>query len=232
MIRINLLPPEISQKRKDEKRWSWVILGAALMAAVLIGVFALLQVQVSIEQNEIASVKQQAESLQQSAARFQVFQQKQADLENRKRIAGLALAGRIDWSKLYSEVALVLPTDIYLMRLGSTEPKAAAGTVPAQPGRMSVDGKALDFPNDVPDLGYKSVAKMLVRLAELDQISNVWLARSAKPTVAAPTQGSTSEEVPAATAADVYITFTLSTNIAVPPTSTASATGVPAPPKP
>jgi Tfp pilus assembly protein PilN len=232
VIRINLLPPEIGQKRKDEKRWRWVILGAVVMAALLLGIFAILQIMVTNKENEVASVKQQAEALLQSATRFQVFAENQADLENRTRIANTALNGRVDWSKLYSEVALVLPTDIYLTRLGSTEPKAAAGAAPATPGRMSVDGRALDFPNDVPDLGYKSVAKMLVRLADLDLIGSVWLARSAKPTIAAPTTGSTSEEAPTTTTVDYYITFAISTNISVPPTSTASATGVPAPPMP
>jgi Tfp pilus assembly protein PilN len=234
VIRINLLPPEIGQKRRDEKRWRWVILGAVLMAVVLVGIFAVMQVQVSYKQNEVASVKQQAEALAQSAARFQVFQQKAGDLENRKSIAAIALAGRMDWSKLYSELALVLPTDIYVTRLGSTEPKAAVGTAAAQPGRLSMDGRALDFPNDVPDLGYKSVAKMLVRLAQLDQIDSVWLASSAKPAMAAPTQVSSGEDgaaiAPAST--DYYITFSLATNISLPGTSTASATGVPAPPTP
>jgi Tfp pilus assembly protein PilN len=232
VIRINLLPPEIGQKRKDEKRWRWVILGAVLIVAALMGVFALVQVQVTMKQNDVATVKQQADSLQQSAARFQVFQQKQSDLGNRRRIAGLALAGRMDWAKLYTEFSMVLPTDIYVTRLGATEPKAAAGAAPAQPGRLSIDGRALDFPDDVPDLGYKSVAKMLVRLAQLDFIDNVWLASSTKPSVAAPTEGTTEEETPDAASVDVYIAFSISTNISLPTTPTASATGVPAPPKP
>jgi Tfp pilus assembly protein PilN len=230
VIRINLLPPEINQKRKDEKRWRWVMLGAALVAVALVGVFALLQFQVSAKATEVANVKQQAQALQQSATRFQVFKEKQVDLDNRKVIATAALLGRIDWAKLLSEVAMVLPSDIYLTRIGSTEPKAGAAPTP---GRLSLEGMALDFPNDVPDLGYKSVAKMLVRLADLDQIDSVWLNQTKKPVAVVGAQGTTEEDGPAPTATtDVYITFSLFTNISLPPTSTASATGVPAPPKP
>jgi hypothetical protein len=230
VIRINLLPPEIGQKRKDEERWRWVILGAIVTAVVLVGVFGVLQFQVTQKQNEVAAVKQQAESLKQSAARFQVFQDKQADLVNRQTVATTALAGRMDWAKICGEIGLILPADIFLMRIGATEPKASvagAQPAPAVTGRFTMDGKALDFPEDAPDLGFKSVAKLLVRLAGLDGVGNVWLTQSAKPAFVAPVEGST---VPVVT--DPYITFAVSADLSVPSSTNASATGVPAPPKP
>jgi Tfp pilus assembly protein PilN len=232
VIRINLLPPEIGRKRRDEERWRWVILGAIVAGVLLAGVFIVLQLQVSARQGEVAAVKQQAEGLQQSAARFQVFQEKQADLENRKRVADTALAGRLDWSKLLSEVALVLPPDIYVLRLGLTEPKAAVvragagSSEAAQVGKIALDGRALDFPNDVPDLGYKSIAKLLVRLADLDQVMNVWLTQSTKPAAPVTTAGGTAPTV------EQYIIFAMSADITSTPVATAGATGVPAPPTP
>ena len=43
MIRINLLPPEITEKRKDEERWRYVALGAVVpdivLATVWFGMF-------------------------------------------------------------------------------------------------------------------------------------------------------------------------------------------------
>lgn len=229
MIRINLLPPEISQKRRDEKRWRWVILAGIATAVVLALVFVALQFQLSAKQAEVANVKQQADTLQASAARFQVFQDKQADLDNRKKTADTALAGRQDWSKLFSEIGLILPSDIFLTRIGSTEPKAASGKDAATAGKITIDGKALDFPNDVPDLGYKSVAKLLVRLAGLDKIANVWLTQSTKPAFVAASDGSEAE---VADRASSYITFSMSADIPVTTTSTPNASGVPAPPKP
>jgi hypothetical protein len=67
VIRINLLPPEIVQKRKDEKRWQWVAIGG-VAAVIAVGlVFSALQLQVAGKQSEVASVRQQAEALQQKA---------------------------------------------------------------------------------------------------------------------------------------------------------------------
>jgi hypothetical protein len=220
VIRINLLPPEIAQKRKDEQRWRWVAFGGIAAVIALGLVFSALQLQVAAKQYEVASVQQQADALQQKADKFKIFQEKRADLENRRRIAAGALAGRTDWSKVLSEVCLVLPSDIYLLRIGATEPRVTPPTT----GKVSLDGNALDYPNDVPDLGYKSVAKLLVRLAELDQIENVWLTFSSKP----------ARVVSSAplTPAEYYIRFSLTCEISVPPTSTANASSVPAPPTP
>jgi hypothetical protein len=45
---------------------------------------------------------------------------------------------------------------------------------------LSITGYAVDTPNDTPDVGHKSIAKTLVRLADLDQLSDVWLTTSSK----------------------------------------------------
>lgn len=223
MIRINLLPPEITQKRLDERRWRWIAVGGIVAGVLVLLVFLFLQFQVSIKQGEVASVQQQAAGLQQQAQRFQIFRQKESELTARRAVVSKALAGRIDWSRLLSEVAMVLPSDVYVTQIGATQPTPATTKDPAAPGSLTMSGKALDVPNDVPDLGYKSVAKLLSRLADLDQLNAVWLTDSAKP--AAIPEGTVSTE-PAA----FFITFGLSAEISSPPTSTASPSGVPAPP--
>lgn len=221
MIRINLLPPEITQKRKDEQRWRWIVIATIVATVVFAGVFLLLQLQVSMKQGEVASVKQEAAVLNQQAQRFQIFQEKQADLANRRTIVTNALVGRVDWSRLLSEVALVLPSDVYLTQLGATQPVMAVAGAPGTPGQFTMAGRALDVPNDVPDLGYKSIAKLLSRLADLQQLDAVWLTDSSKPAVTTP--GS-------ATTATYFITFGLSAEVAAPTTATVNSPGVPAPP--
>jgi hypothetical protein len=231
MIRINLLPPEIVQKRKDEKRWRWVALGGVAAVVVVTLGFLVLQFQVSVKQAEVASVRQQAASLKSKADKFKIFQVKKADLAARKLIADGALAGRMDWSKLLAELCLVLPSDIYLDRIGVIEPKP--GTPPAD-GELSIDGKALDYPYDVPDLGYKSIAKLLVRMAELPDLQAVWLLSSVKPAapVVAADSGSSGGSAATDVSFDYYITFSIKSKIAATTTSTANASGVPAPPTP
>ena len=219
MIRINLLPPEITQKRKDEHRWRWIVIASIVVAVVFAGVFLLLQLQVSMKQGEVASIRQQAAVLDQQAQRFQIFQVKQAELTSRRTIVANALAGRVDWSRLLSEVALVLPSDIYLTQMGATQPSVGVAGAPNTPGQLTMAGRALDVPNDVPDLGYKSIAKLLSRLADLQQLDAVWLTDSTKPAVVA--AGATDR-------AAYFITFGLSAGVSVP--TSATVTSVPAPP--
>jgi Tfp pilus assembly protein PilN len=218
VIRINLLPPEIGQKRRDEHRWQWVIVGGIVVAVVFAGVFMFMQLQVSMKQGEVASVKQQAAVLAEQAQRFQIFQEKQADLAIRRGIVAGALAGRVDWSRLLSEVALVLPSDVYLVQMGAAQPAVGTAGLPSTPGQLTISGKALDVPNDVPDLGYRSIAKLLSRLAELQQLDGVWLTNSAKPAAAT---GSAAQS-------DFFITFGVTAEIAA--SATATTSGVPAPP--
>jgi Tfp pilus assembly protein PilN len=213
MIRINLLPPEITQKRKDEQRWRWLVVGSVALFLVVGVVFAALQIQVTIRGQEVADIRQQALGLQAEAQRFQVFQLKETDLQNRSSIAATALSGRMDWSALFTEVALVMPSDTWARSMTSAEPN---GTTP---GSFVLAGAAIDYLYDVPDFGYKPIAKLLIRLAELPRLNNVWVGTMAKP--APPSTDSTVTQ---------YIDFSVSASILSDATQTATTPGVPAPP--
>lgn len=183
MIRINLIPPEILDKRKDEQRWRWVLV-AGMVALVLVAAFYLVMfVQVSAKQSEVASLKQEAESRQAEASRFRIFQQKESDLSSRRSVVLTAKAGRVDWARMFNEISMVLPTDMYLIALSGAEPVVGN----AQSGTILMSGKAVDYPEDSPDHGYKSVAKALVRFTELTQLESVWLTSTERSTQAAAT---------------------------------------------
>jgi Tfp pilus assembly protein PilN len=80
-----------------------------------------------------------------------------------------ALAGRRDWARLFDELSLVLPSDLWAEAMFSSETDG-----------ITIQGWAIDAPNDTPDAGHKSIAKMLVRLADLEQLQDVWLTNSVK----------------------------------------------------
>lgn len=169
MMRINLLPPEILERRKAERRFGWVILAAVVVAVVLAGVWAIAYFRLQGKQDELASIQQQVQSTNAQADQLAIFEERAAELETRRATASQALADRRDWAKLFNEVSLVLPADIWIENMSAAED---AG--------LSLTGYAIDAPSDVPDQGHKSIAKMLIRLADLDQLSDVWLTSSAK----------------------------------------------------
>jgi Tfp pilus assembly protein PilN len=186
VIRINLLPPEILEKRKAESRRLLLVAVLLVVLAVLGLVWGFLIVQEQIKASDVASKQQEAANLQAQAAQFKVFEDRNADLRQRKSIAAKALAGRVNWSRLMSEVALVLPSDLWVDRFEGSQPAGGAGASAQRPtagSRTPVTGSAvlnlggwsLYTTKVGPDTGFKPIAKLLVRLNDLDQLKNVWL---------------------------------------------------------
>lgn len=168
MVRINLLPPEITEKRKFERFLGYVMLVGAVLIAVIVVVWGFLQWQVSRSNATLQQTLDSAAQVRNQAEAFKIFETRATELAQRKQVAQQALAGRIDWGRLTNEMSLVLPSDVWLLSLEANEES------------LVFTGDAIDAPNDVPDLGHKAVAKTLVRLSGLDLIENVWLTRSEK----------------------------------------------------
>jgi Tfp pilus assembly protein PilN len=177
MIRINLLPPEITEKRKDEKRWRWVIAAALGVLVVLVCFYLVMFYLVTVKTADVAQIEQQAQQLQVQAEQVKVFQVKQDELKQRRAIVDSALKGRVAWDEMFYEVSLVMPPDIWLQALHGEEDDPLLTEENESIVRFT--GWALNSVLDTPDNGYKSIAKLMVRLAELPQLQHVWLVSGA-----------------------------------------------------
>jgi Tfp pilus assembly protein PilN len=168
VIRINLIPPEILASRRDESRWKWVWLSGGIIALVVALAWSVMYLQVAASTSDVASIQQQAATKVAETSRFNVFQQKEADLQVRQSAVDTAIAGKIDWSEMLYELGLVLPKDVYLTTFTGVD-NGSTGSV------VTLAGQARFDPETAPAVGYKSIAKMLVRLTELTQLDSVWL---------------------------------------------------------
>jgi len=172
VIRINLIPPEILQSRKDEQRWKWVWLAGGIAALAVALFWATTYLQLSSATSDVASIQQDVATMQAQTSRFAVFEQKEAELKVRQDAVDTASKGRIDWSQLLYELGLVLPRDVYLTTFTGVD-NAGGGT--ATDSVVTLAGQAVYDPDEVPANGYKSIAKMLVRLTEMSELDSVWL---------------------------------------------------------
>ena len=164
MLRINLLPKEVLERRRYEKWYSYVLIGfAALLALVgiLYGYFWLSGAQ---KNADLQLLQEQSQKLQAQADAFAIFEQKEQDLVTRQAVATNALASRIDMGRVSEEVSLVLPDEIWLQNM-----------VISQLEGLSVAGFTPYSSSHSMDVSYKSVAKTLVRLNELKDVTDVWL---------------------------------------------------------
>lgn len=205
MVRINLLPPEITEKRRLEQRLVWVGLAAMVVFVVLGLVWAFLLWQVGQKNSELQANVEAANQVKAQAEAFKVFELKEGELTARKQTAQTALAQRVDWARVVNELSLVLPSDTWLTSLQGNEVDG-----------LDMTGEILDSPNDVPDAGHKAVAKTLVRLSSLELLYNVWLVNSTK-----------SVNI---TADAPIIEFEMTAQVVRPDAATTSNSSVPAPP--
>lgn len=169
MVRINLLPQEIIEKRRFERNLRYVMLGGVAALVVLFAVYGLLAMQVASANAELQDRQQTEANLRAQAEAFSIFEEKESDLEARLALADQALAGRVDWGRLANELSLIMPSDVWVVTLTGDEEQG-----------VTMFARAVDSETDVPDVGHKAVAKTLVRMTDLEQLSSVWLSSSIK----------------------------------------------------
>lgn len=169
MTRINLLPPEILERRRAEARVGWVALAAIAVGVVLVAAYGVGYFQRAAKQDELASVQQQTKTTTAQADKLGIFEERATELEARRQTAASALANRRSWATLFDELSLVLPSDMWLQTMSADEESG-----------LQISGYAIDAPKDSPDVGHKTMAKALVRLADLGLLSDVWLVSSSK----------------------------------------------------
>ncbi len=171
MIRVNLLPPEILEKRKAERRLAYMVAALVLVSLVLAGVWVFAFTRANAKQRDLEAKQQELQQVTAQAASLEIFEVQQAELARRRSVAQLALDARQNWAKLFDEISLVLPSDMWVSVLQATAES-----------KLQIDGFSVDA-TDTPDYGHKTVAKLLVRLAELEQLADVWLSNSVKTEV-------------------------------------------------
>jgi Tfp pilus assembly protein PilN len=92
-----------------------------------------------------------------------------------QRIAALsaALSKRLAWDRVFRELSLVLPEDIWLSTLSAKAPDAAAATSGAPSAGFTINGQTYS---------HDGVARLLARLALVPHLSGVQLQHSARAT--------------------------------------------------
>ncbi|MEA2434228.1 MAG: hypothetical protein QOG54_1685 [Actinomycetota bacterium] len=178
MRRIDLLPPVYQAKRREKRNIGLVLAAGAMVLVLLIAYYFYLGMQITDAKNELAEVQAQNAQIQAQIDELQRFAQLQAEVDAKRTALQLVMAGDIDWPAVMTEIAMVVPGEVWLESLtgsaGTTEGAAPVGTETAavdiepnpQVGRLSFTGVALSMPG---------VAKWLLRLESVKEFFAVYL---------------------------------------------------------
>ncbi len=168
MVRINLLPAEIIERRKYERYYPVILLVGAVVLVLLLVAAGALSVFSNQRNTQLQQSREQIAALKQKAEELKIFEEQQQALEARQQVANVALAARVEMGKLMEEVSLVLPDALWV----------DAMTLHQDEG-LTVHGYTPDSARGAQDSSYKSIAAALVRINSLEDIEDVWLNQAA-----------------------------------------------------
>jgi Tfp pilus assembly protein PilN len=164
VFRINLLPKELLERRSYEQSYRWVGIIGVGVALIVLAIWVGMLLQLAGKQGELQSKQQESLSYEKEARDLEVFQESERKLKDRESVVQLALAGRVNMGQVANDLSLVLPDEVWLDELTINQDTGLtiAAVTPRNNGRST-------------EVAFKSVAKTLVRLAEVQSLYDVWL---------------------------------------------------------
>jgi Tfp pilus assembly protein PilN len=197
MRAINLLPRDDGRRLGGSKPPSRVVLtaviGGVVVTALLCGLFLISHGKVSQKQAELAGLQHELGAIP-TPAQDQVARSDALVADKQARIAALnaALARRVAWDRVFREFSMVLPTDVWLIRLSGAPPtlstsltgpaapaasaSSAAAGVPAAPGAAL--NTAVMFLVEGYTYSQNGVADLLARMQVIPDFEHIQLVSS------------------------------------------------------
>lgn len=178
MRRIDLLPSVYEERRRQRRNVTSVFVAGLLVLLLLVGWLLFLNMQINDAKDELADVQARNAVLEQQIAELQRFAELQAEVDAKRTALQTVFAGDVDWPALLTEVAMVVPGEVWLTNLtasaGTTEGAAPVGTETAavriddrEPfGRIAFQGTSLSMPG---------VARWMIRLETVREFFAVYL---------------------------------------------------------
>jgi Tfp pilus assembly protein PilN len=183
MRRIDLMPASYAERRKQRRAVGLVAVAGLVLLVALLAWWVVLGTQISGERERLAEVQARNTELQASIDELARFAELEREVQQRQIALQTAMAGDVDWPALLTEVAMVVPGEVWLTNLqasaGVTEGATPVGTETAtvdlaqeQPfGRIQFDGTSLSMPG---------VGKWMIRLGGVEDFQAVWLNSATK----------------------------------------------------
>lgn len=179
MRRMDLLPAAYAARRRERRNTSLIFLVGAVVLLLLIGWYFLVRSQVATANDELTAVRFQNTQLENQIAELQEFAALDAEVKSKRTALQTVFAGDIDWPAVMTEIAMVVPGEVWLDSFqgsaGSTEGSTpvASETNSIRLTRGQPVGRVSFGANSASCM--PGVAKWLVRLTTVDEFDAAWI---------------------------------------------------------
>jgi Tfp pilus assembly protein PilN len=179
---INLLPRDDVRRGRPQKS-QWIVLIpvvlAVLLAAVLSAMFLSASGTVKDKQAELATLQSELAAIPTpDASRVKTQTALAADKQARVTALSGALSRRVAWDRVFRELSLVLPNDVWLATIAAKAPVPSSSAVVPPAAAPGATVAATGFTLDGFTYSHPAVARLLSRLAVVPDLVNVQLQQS------------------------------------------------------
>ncbi|HSS81924.1 MAG TPA: PilN domain-containing protein [Gaiellaceae bacterium] len=182
MRAINLLPRD-DARRGGPQKTQWIVLVpvvlAVLLAAILSAMFLSGSGKVKDKQAELATLQDELRAIPTpDASRVKTQTALAADKQARVSALSAALSRRVAWDRVFRELSLVLPNDVWLATISANAPVPSSSAAAPAPAAAGATVAATGFTIDGYTYSHPAVARLLSRLAVVPDLVNVQLQQS------------------------------------------------------
>jgi Tfp pilus assembly protein PilN len=132
--RVNLLPPEILEVRSVRR--AQVGLGAAVAASLLVvgGLWGLASVDQASAQQDLDAASQRQTAVNRETAALSDVAATYTQIQQRRAVLSSAMSGEVMWSQYLTDLALLVPDNVWLETMTVTPVEGAAPTATGAAG--------------------------------------------------------------------------------------------------
>ncbi len=181
MRAINLLPKDDARRGTQKRQWIVLVpvVLAVLMTAVFSAMFLSASGKVKDKQAQLAQLQDELHAIPTpNADKVKSQSALAADKQARVTALSAALSRRVAWDRVFRELSLVLPDDVWLATISAKAPVPSSTAVAPPAAAAGSTTAATGFTLDGFTYSHDAVARLLTRLAVIPDLVNVQLQQS------------------------------------------------------
>ncbi|MGH2950808.1 MAG: PilN domain-containing protein [Solirubrobacterales bacterium] len=194
---VNLIPLEERRGERAPSRTGalpYLLVGALVLAVAAVTGIVLTSNQISDREAELASLEAQEAEASARAAALRPYADFATMAEARDTTVTSLAQSRFDWERVLNELALVIPDDVWLIKVtGTATPDVEVEESAEIPIRSEVPGPALTMIGC--GASQESVAAFAAALRDVDGVTRVTVSSAERPDLTSSAGGSGSEGV-------------------------------------